>query len=75
MMKAASDRGTPIASPCAMVIILVRDALLALAISTTVVLSAHLVGLAVAFAPMSEPVQADAELCMTCVCADGACTP
>ena len=39
------------------------------------VLASHIVGLAVAFAPMSEPVEADAELCMTCVCADGACTP
>ena len=58
-----------------MVIIAVRDALLALAIATTIVLAAHLVGLAAAFAPLSEPVEADAELCMTCVCADGACTP
>lgn len=58
-----------------MVIIAVRDALLALAIATTIVLTAHIVGLAAAFARLSEPVEADAELCMTCVCADGACTP
>ena len=58
-----------------MLIIVVRDALLALAIATTIVLTAHIVGLAAAFAPVSEPIEADSELCMTCVCADGACTP
>lgn len=52
-----------------------RDALLALAIATTIVLAAHIVGLAAAFAPVSEPAEADTEICMTCVCAGGECLP
>jgi hypothetical protein len=55
---------------------IIRDALLALAVASTIVVAARIVVWAAAIAPVSEqdPIEA-MEPCISCVCGDTICIP